>query len=52
MVKGLSEDKVAVNFVDIGYDATVERNQLRSISPKLLTLPFQTFRCWLTGNGT
>ncbi|KAM6896989.1 tudor domain-containing protein 1 [Xenentodon cancila] len=49
MVKGLSEDKVFVNFVDIGYNLTVEKGHLRAITPKLLTLPFQTVCCWLTG---
>uniref|UniRef100_A0A3P8TKQ9 Tudor domain-containing protein 1 n=1 Tax=Amphiprion percula TaxID=161767 RepID=A0A3P8TKQ9_AMPPE len=49
MVKGLCEDKVAVNFVDYGYSMTVEKGNLRSITPQLLTLPFQAVHCWLTG---
>lgn len=49
-MKGLSHDKVAVNFVDYGYSLTVEKDHLRSITPQLLTLPFQAVRCWLTGS--
>uniref|UniRef100_A0A669E863 Tudor domain-containing protein 1 n=1 Tax=Oreochromis niloticus TaxID=8128 RepID=A0A669E863_ORENI len=49
MVTGLSDDKVAVNFVDYGYSLTVEKGHLRSITAQLLTLPFQAVRCWLTG---
>lgn len=50
MVTGLSDDKVAVNFVDYGYSLTVEKGHLRSITAQLLTLPFQAVRCWLTGS--
>ncbi|XP_030611149.1 tudor domain-containing protein 1 [Archocentrus centrarchus] len=49
MVKGLSDDQVAVNFVDYGYSLTVEKGHLRSITPQLLTLPFQAVCCWLAG---
>ncbi|XP_061564122.1 tudor domain-containing protein 1 [Cololabis saira] len=49
IVKELFQDKVVVCFVDIGNNLTVEKSNLRSITPKLLTLPFQTVRCWLTG---
>uniref|UniRef100_A0A3Q1I304 Tudor domain containing 1 n=1 Tax=Acanthochromis polyacanthus TaxID=80966 RepID=A0A3Q1I304_9TELE len=49
MVKELCEDKVAVNFVDYGYSMKVEKSNLRSITPQLLTLPFQAVHCWLTG---
>ncbi|XP_029312233.1 tudor domain-containing protein 1 [Cottoperca gobio] len=48
MVNGLPED-VAVNFVDFGYSMKVEKKHLRSITPRLLTLPFQAICCWLTG---
>lgn len=50
MVNGLSEDKVSVNFVDYGYSMKLEKNHLRSITPRLLTLPFQAIRCSLAGN--
>ncbi|XP_037546981.1 tudor domain-containing protein 1 [Nematolebias whitei] len=49
MVKGRSDGKAAVNFVDYGYSTTVENGHLRPITPKLLTLPFQTVCCWLAG---
>ncbi|XP_072229012.1 tudor domain-containing protein 1 [Leuresthes tenuis] len=49
IVNKLSEDKAFVNFVDYGYSMTVEQRQLRSITPKLLILPFQAVCCWLTG---
>ncbi|KAM6963471.1 tudor domain-containing protein 1 [Tautogolabrus adspersus] len=49
MVNGLSEDKVSVNFVDYGYSMKVEKNQLRSITAKLLNLAFQSVHCWLQG---
>nr|XP_020506867.2 tudor domain-containing protein 1 [Labrus bergylta] len=49
MVKELSEDKVSVNFVDYGYSMKVEKNHLRSITSKLLNLPFQSVHCWLQG---
>ncbi|KAI3365245.1 hypothetical protein L3Q82_010339, partial [Scortum barcoo] len=49
MVNGMSDDKVSVNFVDYGYSMTVEKRHIRSITPRLLTLPFQAIRCWLTG---
>uniref|UniRef100_A0AAQ4QZE9 Tudor domain-containing protein 1 n=1 Tax=Gasterosteus aculeatus aculeatus TaxID=481459 RepID=A0AAQ4QZE9_GASAC len=48
MVMGLSED-VSVYFVDYGYSMKVEKNHLRSITARLLTLPFQAICCWLTG---
>ncbi|XP_049420220.1 tudor domain-containing protein 1 isoform X3 [Epinephelus fuscoguttatus] len=48
MVKELSEN-VSVTFVDYGYIIKVEKNLLRPITPRLLTLPFQAIRCWLTG---
>ncbi|XP_010790420.1 tudor domain-containing protein 1 [Notothenia coriiceps] len=41
--------EVSVNFVDYGYTMKVEKNHIRSITPGLLTLPFQAIRCWLTG---
>ncbi len=50
MVNRLSEDKVSVNFVDYGYSMKVEKNHIRSITPQLLTLPFQAIRCWLSGS--
>lgn len=50
MVNGVSEDKVAVNFVDYGYSMDVQNSHLRAITPQLLTLPFQAVRCWLTGS--
>uniref|UniRef100_A0A3B5BFI9 Tudor domain containing 1 n=1 Tax=Stegastes partitus TaxID=144197 RepID=A0A3B5BFI9_9TELE len=49
MVKEVYEDKVAVNFVDYGYSMKVEKGNLRCITPRLLTLPFQAVRCWLAG---
>ncbi|KAM3859960.1 tudor domain-containing protein 1 [Diretmus argenteus] len=49
MVKGLEGDKAEVLFVDYGYSVEVELSYLRAITPRLLTLPFQAFRCWLTG---
>ncbi|XP_041672490.1 tudor domain-containing protein 1 [Cheilinus undulatus] len=49
MVNGLSEDKVSVNFVDYGYSMKLEKKHLRSITPKLLALPFQAVHCWLSG---
>ncbi|XP_037319473.2 tudor domain-containing protein 1 isoform X2 [Pungitius pungitius] len=48
MVKALSEE-VSVYFVDYGYTMKVEKNHLRSITDRLLTLPFQAICCWLTG---
>uniref|UniRef100_A0A8D0CN87 Tudor domain containing 1 n=1 Tax=Sander lucioperca TaxID=283035 RepID=A0A8D0CN87_SANLU len=48
MVNELSED-VSVNFVDYGYSMKVEKDHIRSITPRLLNLPFQAIRCWLTG---
>lgn len=50
MVNELSEDKVSVNFVDYGYSMNLEKNHLRSITPQLLTLPFQAIRCSLAGS--
>uniref|UniRef100_A0A673ANQ3 Tudor domain containing 1 n=1 Tax=Sphaeramia orbicularis TaxID=375764 RepID=A0A673ANQ3_9TELE len=49
MVKELYEDGVLVKFVDHGFSMKVAKNHLRSITAKLLTLPFQAIRCWLTG---
>ncbi|XP_047464892.1 tudor domain-containing protein 1 isoform X2 [Mugil cephalus] len=49
VVKGVHEDGVAVNFVDYGYNVKVQQSQLRSITPRLLALPFQAIRCWLKG---
>lgn len=49
MVKGMSEDLVSVQFVDYGHTMKVEKSRLRSITPQLLTLPFQAVRCWLAG---
>ncbi|KAM7370781.1 hypothetical protein PAMP_010302 [Pampus punctatissimus] len=49
MVMGQSEDGVVVNFADYGYSMKVNKSHLRSITPQLLTLPFQAIRCWLTG---
>ncbi|XP_070783515.1 tudor domain-containing protein 1 [Enoplosus armatus] len=49
MVNELSEDKVSVNFVDYGYTMKLGKDHLRSITSRLLTLPFQAIRCWLTG---
>ncbi|XP_074520237.1 tudor domain-containing protein 1 isoform X2 [Halichoeres trimaculatus] len=49
MVNKVYEDKVSVNFVDYGYSMKVGMNQLRSITPKLLTLPFQAIHCSLSG---
>ncbi|KAK9530366.1 hypothetical protein VZT92_011871 [Zoarces viviparus] len=48
MVNDLSED-ASIYFVDYGYSMNVEKNVLRSITNRLLTLPFQTIRCWLAG---
>lgn len=49
MVNELSEDKVSVKLVDYGYSMKLEKDHLRSITPKLLTLPFQAIRCNLAG---
>ncbi|KAE8284044.1 Tudor domain-containing protein 1 [Larimichthys crocea] len=49
MVTMLSEDKVSVKFVDYGHSTMVEKKHLRSITPQLLTLPFQAIRCRLAG---
>ncbi|KAK5881266.1 hypothetical protein CesoFtcFv8_022086 [Champsocephalus esox] len=48
LVNELAEG-VSVNFVDYGYTMKVEKNHIRSITPGLLTLPFQAISCWLTG---
>lgn len=50
MVNELSEDKVSVKLVDYGYNMKLEKNHLRSITPQLLTLPFQAIRCSLAGS--
>uniref|UniRef100_UPI0037E92CC5 tudor domain-containing protein 1 n=1 Tax=Semicossyphus pulcher TaxID=241346 RepID=UPI0037E92CC5 len=49
LVNELCEDKVSVNLVDYGYSMKVEKDQLRSITPRLLTIPFQAIHCWLSG---
>lgn len=49
MVKELFGDVVNVNLVDFGQNMTVNSGCIRSITPKLLKLPFQAVRCWLTG---
>uniref|UniRef100_A0A3P9MK51 Tudor domain-containing protein 1 n=1 Tax=Oryzias latipes TaxID=8090 RepID=A0A3P9MK51_ORYLA len=49
MVKELLGDVVKVNFVDFGHNMIVGKGCLRSITPKLLKLPFQAVRCWLAG---
>ncbi|XP_028331268.1 tudor domain-containing protein 1 isoform X2 [Gouania willdenowi] len=49
MVQSLLEDKVSVSLVDYGHSVTIESSCLRSITPKLLKLPFQAIRCWLAG---
>ncbi|XP_035001876.2 tudor domain-containing protein 1 isoform X2 [Hippoglossus stenolepis] len=49
MVKELCENQVSVNIADYGYSMKVERHQLRSITQRLLALPFQAVRCWLSG---
>ncbi|XP_068440058.1 tudor domain-containing protein 1 isoform X2 [Clinocottus analis] len=49
MVNRLSDEDVSVYFVDYGHSMKVEKNNLRSITNQLLTLPFQAIRCWLTG---
>ncbi|KAK5615952.1 hypothetical protein CRENBAI_019591 [Crenichthys baileyi] len=49
MVKELFDDKVAIHLVDYGHSTTIKNIQLRSITPKLLKLPFQAVCCWLAG---
>ncbi|KAG7227917.1 hypothetical protein INR49_013711, partial [Caranx melampygus] len=49
LVKELCENLVLVNIADYGFTMKVEKHQLRSITPQLLTLPFQTVRCRLSG---
>ncbi|XP_071319718.1 tudor domain-containing protein 1 [Trachinotus anak] len=49
LVKELCENLVSVNIVDYGFSMKVEKHQLRSITPQLLTLPFQAVCCWLSG---
>nr|XP_061822693.1 tudor domain-containing protein 1 isoform X1 [Nerophis lumbriciformis] len=48
-VKSQSEDTVDVNFVDYGYSMALEKRHLRSITTRLLQLPFQAIRCFLPG---
>ncbi|XP_054623238.1 tudor domain-containing protein 1 isoform X2 [Dunckerocampus dactyliophorus] len=48
-VNGQSEDTVTVNFVDYGYSMELEKRHLRSVTPRLLQLPFQAVRCFLSG---
>ncbi|XP_054878615.1 tudor domain-containing protein 1 [Poeciliopsis prolifica] len=49
LVNGLSDDNVDVYLVDYGHSMTAKNSHLRSITPKLLTLPFQAVCCWLAG---
>ncbi|XP_068162272.1 tudor domain-containing protein 1 [Antennarius striatus] len=49
MVKELSEDKAVVKFLDVGHSMQLEKKLLRSITPGLLTLPFQAISCSLAG---
>ncbi|KAF3704392.1 Tudor domain-containing protein 1 [Channa argus] len=49
VVKELSDNVAFVSFVDYGYTMNVKKSHLRSITPQLLTLPFQAVHCWLTG---
>lgn len=52
MVQSVGADgKVQVYFVDYGNNSTVEATHLRTIEPRLLTLPFLAIRCWLAGMG-
>ncbi|XP_015245986.1 PREDICTED: tudor domain-containing protein 1 [Cyprinodon variegatus] len=49
MVEEVSGDRVVVNFLDSGFKIPVNKGHLRSITPKLLTIPFQAVCCWLEG---
>uniref|UniRef100_A0A671WVF3 Tudor domain containing 1 n=1 Tax=Sparus aurata TaxID=8175 RepID=A0A671WVF3_SPAAU len=49
MVNEMSEDETSVNFVDYGSCMKVKNKNLRPITPRLLTLPFQAVRCSLAG---
>uniref|UniRef100_A0A665VK44 Tudor domain containing 1 n=1 Tax=Echeneis naucrates TaxID=173247 RepID=A0A665VK44_ECHNA len=49
LVKEKSENLVSVNTVDYGFSMKVEKHHLRSITPGLLSLPFQAVCCWLSG---
>lgn len=49
VVSVLSEDMVSVNLVDYGHRITLDKNNLRSITPRLLSLPFQAVHCSLAG---
>ncbi|XP_043958017.1 tudor domain-containing protein 1 [Gambusia affinis] len=49
LVNGRSDDNVDVYLVDYGHSMTTKNSHLRSITPKLLTLPFQAVCCWLAG---
>uniref|UniRef100_A0A3B5R6S2 Tudor domain containing 1 n=1 Tax=Xiphophorus maculatus TaxID=8083 RepID=A0A3B5R6S2_XIPMA len=49
LVNGRSGDDVGVYLVDYGHNMTAKSSHLRSITPKLLTLPFQAVCCWLAG---
>ncbi|XP_070847181.1 tudor domain-containing protein 1 [Chaetodon trifascialis] len=49
MVNGLSEDKVSIVLVDYGFSMEVQKDQLQSITPRLLSLPFQSIHCRLAG---
>nr|XP_057918672.1 tudor domain-containing protein 1 isoform X2 [Doryrhamphus excisus] len=48
-VNGQSDDTVAVNFVDYGYSMELDKRHLRSVTPRLLQLPFLAVRCFLSG---
>lgn len=49
MVDILAETTVFVTFVDYGYSMKLPTENLRPITPSLLTLPFQAVRCSLAG---
>lgn len=51
LVNGRSDDDVGVYLVDYGHNMTAKSSHLRSITPKLLTLPFQAVCCWLAGKN-
>lgn len=49
MLNDLSETTVSVIFVDYGYRMKLPKENLRPLTPSLLTLPFQAVRCSLAG---
>ncbi|KAM8730279.1 tudor domain-containing protein 1 isoform 2-T2 [Acanthopagrus schlegelii] len=49
MINEISEDETSVNYVDYGSCMKVKNKNLRPITPRLLTLPFQAVRCSLAG---